>query len=96
MLRRNRSEDVQLDGPQGVDYASLATGERGAERLSAMPQPRRFVPAKPPIGQRRCPACGLPLVLSHVAISNDADCDERTFECAACAYAETIAVNFRD
>lgn len=65
------------------------------ERLSAMPQSRRLARIKPPIGQRRCPACGLALLLSRIEASEDLDYDERTFECSLCAYAETATVRFR-
>ena len=60
-----------------------------------MPQPRKFVPVKPPIGQRRCPSCGLPMLLSRVEPSDEVGRDEHTFECAACAYAETTTVRVR-
>jgi len=45
-----------------------------------MPQPRKFRLAKPPIGQRRCPACGLPMFLVCIEPTDDAGEDERTFE----------------
>jgi ribosomal protein S27AE len=60
-----------------------------------MPQPRKFRLAKPPIGQRRCPACGLPMFLVRIEPTDDAGEDERTFECGKCAYAETVIVKFR-
>ncbi len=49
----------------------------------------------PPIGQRRCPTCGLPMLLSqsHIQPPKDEDgYDERIFECPECAYAETDVV----
>jgi ribosomal protein S27AE len=50
-------------------------------------------PARPPIGQRRCPKCGLPMFLSEIeAIAKD-HADLRTFECQQCSYAETFAVD---
>ena len=60
-----------------------------------MPQPRKFRLPKPPIGQRRCPACGLPMFLVCIEPTDDAGKDERTFECSKCAYAETVIVKFR-
>ena len=51
--------------------------------------------AKPPIGQRRCPACGLPMSLVCIQPTHDAGEDERTFECGKCAYRETVIVKFR-
>src|SRR5262245_43260276 len=74
---------------------SAYTGGVGLEGLSAMPQPRKFASANPPIGLRRCPSCGLPMLLSLVELSDDVGRDERTFECAACAYAETTTVRVR-
>ena len=61
----------------------------------AMPIPRRVIPKTPPIGQRRCPACGLPLFLGAVNPTEVADEDERVFECTECAYAEMVIVQFR-
>ena len=60
-----------------------------------MPQPHNFDPINPPLGQRRCPKCGLPMFLSHIDPSDEAGYDERTFECTTCAYAETTTVKFR-
>lgn len=60
-----------------------------------MPQARKFAPMKPPIGERRCPSCGLPMLLSRIEPSDEIDRDERTFECSRCAYAETTTVKFR-
>jgi hypothetical protein len=60
-----------------------------------MPQPRKFFSKKPPIGQRRCPSCGLPMFLSRIEPSDETGYDERTFECSLCAYAETTTVKFR-
>jgi ribosomal protein S27AE len=60
-----------------------------------MPLPQKFDPANPPLGQRRCPKCGLPLFLSCIKPSDQDDHDQRTFECSKCAYAETVIVNFR-
>ena len=60
-----------------------------------MPQPRKFARMKPPIGQRRCPSCGLPMLLSRIEPSDEEDHDERTFECSLCAYAERATVKFR-
>jgi len=59
-----------------------------------MPLLRRFLPKKPPIGQRRCPACGLPMLLAFIDLTDKPDEDARTFECGECAYAETEIVLF--
>jgi hypothetical protein len=71
----------------------------GAIRINAgeviMPQPRKLRLPTPPIGQRRCPACGLPMFLVCIEPTADAGEDERTFECSKCAYAETVIVKFR-
>ena len=60
-----------------------------------MPQPRRLDLTPPPIGQRRCPTCGLPMFLSCIRPADETGYDERTFECTKCAYAETVTVKFR-
>ncbi len=60
-----------------------------------MPLPQKFDPANPPLGQRRCPKCGLPLFLSCIEPSDQDDHDQRTFECSKCVYAETVIVNLR-
>jgi ribosomal protein S27AE len=46
--------------------------------------------AKPPIGQRRCPNCGLPMFLSEIETTEALPGDSRTFECQQCSYAETV------
>ena len=51
--------------------------------------------AKPPIGQRRCPKCGLPMFLSEIEATERVHEDSRTFECRECAYAETVAVQLQ-
>jgi hypothetical protein len=53
-----------------------------------MSQPQNFDPTKPPVGQRRCPKCGLPMVLSQIESAERMLEDQRTFECVQCAYAE--------
>ena len=60
-----------------------------------MPVPRRIKLSTPPIGQRRCPKCGLLLHLAYVLPSNVDGEDQRTFECPMCSYAETETVEFR-
>ena len=60
-----------------------------------MPQPRRLHSEPPPIGQRRCPTCGLPMFLACIEPTDEAWQDVRTFECTKCAYAETVTVKFR-
>ena len=57
-----------------------------------MPQPHSVYLGKPPVGQRRCPACGLPMLLFRIESSDQLGYDERIFECATCAYAETVSV----
>jgi hypothetical protein len=57
-----------------------------------MPFPRRVLSKTPPIGQRRCPACGLPLFLIRINPTEEAGEDERIFECTECAYAERVIV----
>jgi hypothetical protein len=59
-----------------------------------MPQAIIFDPS-PPIGQRRCPLCGVPMFLSQIEPADQDGYDERTFECSQCAYAETVIVQFR-
>ena len=51
-----------------------------------------FNPTNVPVGQRRCPKCGVPLFLSCIEPTDQADQDQRTFECTTCAYAETVIV----
>ena len=60
-----------------------------------MPQPHSFDLAGPPLGERRCPMCGLPMFLSRVEPSDKTAHDHKAFECSTCAYAETIIVEFR-
>jgi len=61
-----------------------------------MQQPHNFdLTAPPPVGERRCPNCGLPMFLSRIEPSDQADHDQRTFECTTCAYAETVTIKFR-
>ena len=61
-----------------------------------MPQPRRFILKPPPIGERRCPGCGLPMFLSSIEPTDKPGEEWREFECADCAYAERATVKFRD
>jgi len=60
-----------------------------------MPQTHSFDPTRPPLGERRCPMCGLPMFLSRVELSDKTAHDQQTFECSTCAYAETMTVEFR-
>ena len=57
-----------------------------------MKQSRRFDATKPPVGQRRCPNCGLPMFRTTIEVIEGAREDLRTFECQQCAYAETVGV----
>jgi hypothetical protein len=59
-----------------------------------MPQPITF-DSKPPAGRRRCPRCGVIMLLSQIEPTDQEGYDERTFECSECAYAETFTVKFR-
>jgi hypothetical protein len=59
-----------------------------------MSQPQNFDPTDPPVGQRRCPKCGLPMVLSQIESGERTLEDQRTFECVQCAYAETVVAQF--
>ena len=52
----------------------------------------RFNPKNVPVGQRRCPKCGVPLYLSCTEPTVQPDQEQRTFECATCTYAETVIV----
>ena len=45
--------------------------------------------------QRRCPLCGVPMFLSRIEPAHKVDHDQRTFECSACDYSETVTVKFR-
>jgi ribosomal protein S27AE len=56
-----------------------------------MSQVENFDPTIPPVGQRRCPKCGLPMFLSQIEPTETLQ-DQRTFECVRCAYAETEVV----
>lgn len=85
---------IRLDAtPQWCNYFRGGTGLAGV--YAAMPLPRRFLPKKPPIGERRCPACGLPMLLASIEPTDQAGHDARTFECADCAFAETEIVQWR-
>ena len=60
-----------------------------------MPQAHRLnLFTKSPIGQWRCPKCGLPMFLACIEPAIEVDHERRTFECSTCAYGETITVNF--
>jgi hypothetical protein len=58
-----------------------------------MPLPHNVYFGNPPIGQRRCPACGFPMSPASIEL-NRLDHEEQTYECATCAYAETVLVKF--
>jgi hypothetical protein len=59
-----------------------------------MPRPRSFGQRKAPLGMRRCPKCGVPMLLALIEPTDQADHDQRTFECSTCAYAEVVAVKY--
>jgi ribosomal protein S27AE len=44
----------------------------------------------PPLAKRRCPKCGVPMLLARIEPWDQFDDDERIFECGVCAYAETV------
>jgi len=75
--------------------ASISFGARGASWDRAMPLPRRLMRIMPPIGQRRCPACGHLLFLQTIEPSEKAGEDTRAYECIECAYSEAETVQFR-
>jgi ribosomal protein S27AE len=60
-----------------------------------MPRPRSFGQKKAPVGLRRCPKCGVPMFLACIEPTDQADHNQRTFECSTCAYAEVVAVKYR-
>jgi hypothetical protein len=61
-----------------------------------MPQAHRLnLFTKRPIGQWRCPKCGLPMFLACIEPAVEVDYERRTFECSTCPYGETITVDFR-
>jgi len=67
-----------------------------ATEYRVMPRPRRFDPTTPPpVGQRRCPKCGVPMLLTLIEPTEQADDDQRTFECWSCSYSERVVVTFR-
>jgi hypothetical protein len=55
-----------------------------------MPQPRSVVLTHALIGKRRCPGCGLPLLMMPSGPMDNDDDHECIFECPCCAYAETV------
>ena len=60
-----------------------------------MPQQNSFGRENAPVGMRRCPKCGVPMILVYIEPTDQADHDQRTFECSACPYAEVVAVKYR-
>jgi hypothetical protein len=60
-----------------------------------MPQPHRFDSTKPPVGQRWCPVCGVPMFLASIEPSDQPGHDLRTFECVTCDFSEKATVKFR-
>ena len=59
-----------------------------------MPQTDNFNSSEPPSAQRRCPVCGRLLFLAEIVPTERSHEDQRTFECATCAYSETVVVQF--
>ena len=52
-------------------------------------------PEPPTVGRRPCPICGDPMFMVSIEPTDKRDYEQRTFECARCAYGETMVVNFR-
>jgi hypothetical protein len=48
-----------------------------------------------PVFTRRCPKCGELMTLNGIGLSTDVDHEERNYECASCAYCETVRAKFR-
>ena len=46
------------------------------------------------LGERRCPVCGLPMVLSEVEAAEATPGGGRSFACQESHYAETVAIAF--
>ena len=50
-----------------------------------MPQQNSFDPTNPPpLGQRRCPVCGVPMFMARIEPTDEDGKDRRTFECVSC------------
>jgi hypothetical protein len=60
-----------------------------------VPRDRVNPPRLPPVGKRRCPACGVPMLVAQIQPSGPEHHDLRTFECSTCDYGETVTVKFR-
>ena len=83
-------------GPCAPTRTTLSSLTGSGTEYRVMPHPRRFDPTPPPpINQRRCPTCGAPMLLTMIEPTEQADDDQQTFECWACAYSEKIVVKFR-
>ena len=54
-----------------------------------------FKPKPPPLAQRPCPKCGVPMLLTLIELPEQVDDDQRTFGCWTCSYSETLVVVFR-
>jgi hypothetical protein len=92
MLSRVAARNCLDAGPPS---ATIKQGRGLVSWTVVMPVVRRVIPKTPPIGQRRCPACGLRLFLVAIDPTGVVGEDERVFECAECAYAETVIVQLR-
>jgi hypothetical protein len=55
-----------------------------------MLQAQNFDLTKPPVGQRRCPKCGLPMFLSQIEPTETLHEDQRTFECVQCESVQSV------
>ena len=50
---------------------------------------------KASVGMRLCPRCGVPMIFVCIGPTDQADHDQRTFECSTCPYDEAVAVKYR-
>jgi hypothetical protein len=76
--------------PSTIDFRVGASAE-----ARVMPQALKFDRNNPPIGEWRCPACGVPMLLARIEPADEVNHDQRTFECSLCGFAETTTVRFR-
>jgi hypothetical protein len=68
---------------------------RSVTEYRVVPRPQNFKPTPPPLAQRPCPNCGVPMLLTLIELTEQVDDDQRTFECWTCSYSETVVVAFR-
>lgn len=53
-------------------------------------------PTKPTELSPPCVVCGTPMFLSRIEPADLAGHDQRTFECMACRYSETLMVRYKE